>query len=65
MIYRGEFGTEEVHNFLKEKFMPFKRFARPEEIAGLITYLASDAASFISGSEFTIDSGASVNAVRL
>ena len=65
MIYRGELGTEELHNFLKDKLMPFKRFARPEEIAGLITYLVSDVASFISGSEFTIDSGASVNAVRL
>jgi len=65
MIYRGDLGTEEVHNFLKEKFMPFNRFAKPEEIAKLITYLSSDEASFISGAEFTIDSGASVNAVRL
>ncbi|MEJ8819464.1 SDR family NAD(P)-dependent oxidoreductase [Lacibacter sp. H407] len=65
MIYRGELGTEEVHNFLKEKFMPFNRFAKPEEIAKLISYLSSDDASFISGAEFTIDSGASVNAVRL
>jgi len=65
MIYRGELGTEEVHNFLKEKFMPFNRFAKPEEIAKLISFLSSDDASFISGAEFTIDSGASVNAVRL
>ncbi|WPR77241.1 SDR family NAD(P)-dependent oxidoreductase [Algoriphagus sp. NG3] len=65
MIYRGELGTEEVHNFLKDKFMPFKRFAKPEEIAKLIGFLASDDASFISGAEYTIDSGASVNAVRL
>ncbi|MDR6968088.1 NAD(P)-dependent dehydrogenase (short-subunit alcohol dehydrogenase family) [Flavobacterium arsenatis] len=65
MIYRGEFGTEEIHNFLKSKFMPFNRFAKPEEIAKLVTFLASDDASFISGAEYTIDSGASVNAVRL
>ena len=65
MIYRGELGTEEIHNFLKDKFMPFNRFAKPEEIAKLISYLSSDEASFISGAEYTIDSGASVNTLRL
>src|SRR5690554_2071687 len=65
MIFRGEMGTEEVHNFLKEKVMPFKRFGKPEEVAKLITFLSSDKASFISGAEYTIDSGASVNAVRV
>ena len=34
------------------------RFARPEEIAGLATYLASDEASFISAGLFGIDGGA-------
>jgi len=65
MIYKGDLGNEEVHNFLKEKLMPFKRFAQPEEVAKLITFLASDDASFISGAQYTIDSGASVNAIRL
>jgi NAD(P)-dependent dehydrogenase (short-subunit alcohol dehydrogenase family) len=64
MIYRGELGTEEVHNFLKEKVMPFKRFGKADEVAKLITFLSSDEASFISGAEYTIDSGASVNAIR-
>ncbi|MDR7127922.1 NAD(P)-dependent dehydrogenase (short-subunit alcohol dehydrogenase family) [Algoriphagus sp. 4150] len=65
MIYRGELGSEEVHNFLKEKIMPFKRFGKPEEVAKLIAFLSSDDASFISGVEHAIDSGASVNAVRI
>jgi NAD(P)-dependent dehydrogenase (short-subunit alcohol dehydrogenase family) len=34
------------------------RFARPEEIAGLAAYLASDEASFISAGFFGIDGGA-------
>lgn len=34
------------------------RFARPEEIAGLAAYLASDEASFISAGMFGIDGGA-------
>ena len=29
--------------------VPIKRLARPEEVAGMITWLASDAASYISG----------------
>ena len=32
-----------------------KRMARVEEIAGLVAYLASDEATFISGSEYVID----------
>nr|NIP94699.1 SDR family oxidoreductase [Akkermansiaceae bacterium] len=30
----------------------------PEEVAGLVSYLASDQASFITGSAFEIDGGA-------
>ncbi len=64
-IYKGQFASEEIHTFLKDKIMPFKRYAQPEEVAKLVTFLASDDASFISGAEYTLDSGASVNAVRL
>jgi NAD(P)-dependent dehydrogenase (short-subunit alcohol dehydrogenase family) len=34
---------------------PLKRMARVEEIAGLVAFLASDEAAFISGSEYSID----------
>ena len=37
---------------------PMGRYAQPEEIAGLVAYLASDEASFISGSLQLIDGGA-------
>ena len=33
------------------------RLGRPEEIASMVRYLASDEAAFISGSLFTIDGG--------
>lgn len=37
--------------------VPLGRFIEPEEIAGLAIYLASDAASGITGQSFTIDGG--------
>lgn len=38
-----------------EGMAPMKRMARVEEIAGLVAFLASDEAAFISGSEYGID----------
>ena len=36
---------------------PVGRLGRPEDVAGLVLWLASDDASFVSGSLFTIDGG--------
>lgn len=40
-----------------EEGIPLGRYAQPEEIADLITYLASDKSSFITGSYIKIDGG--------
>jgi meso-butanediol dehydrogenase / (S,S)-butanediol dehydrogenase / diacetyl reductase len=40
--------------------IPMDRHARPEEIAGLYVYLASDEAAYASGAVFTIDGAESV-----
>jgi NAD(P)-dependent dehydrogenase (short-subunit alcohol dehydrogenase family) len=61
IIYQGQFESKEIHDFIRSK-MPFKRYGQPQEVAKLVGFLASDDASFISGAEYTIDSGASVNA---
>jgi NAD(P)-dependent dehydrogenase (short-subunit alcohol dehydrogenase family) len=37
---------------------PLGRYATPEEIAGLVAWLASDEASYVSGSLYLIDGGA-------
>jgi glucose 1-dehydrogenase len=37
--------------------IPLRRMGRPEEVADLAVYLASDAASYVTGSTFVIDGG--------
>jgi len=39
------------------KTQPVGRMGKPEEVAGLILYLCSDEASFITGSDYPIDGG--------
>jgi NAD(P)-dependent dehydrogenase (short-subunit alcohol dehydrogenase family) len=42
--------------------LPMKRAALPEEVSGMVAFLASDHASYISGSSVTIDGGLLVDA---
>lgn len=41
--------------------VPLKRFGQAPEIAKLVSFLASDDAAFITGSEYNIDGGVNVN----
>lgn len=43
------------------KNIPLARLGKPEEIAALTAFLASDDASYITGSTYTIDGGLTVN----
>ncbi len=40
-----------------EGLIPLRRWGRAEEVAAAILYLASDAASFTTGAELTVDGG--------
>ncbi|MDR3504762.1 MAG: SDR family oxidoreductase [Acidocella sp.] len=42
---------------LRRRYLPMGRLAQPSEIANLVAFLASDEASFITGSAYTIDGG--------
>lgn len=52
--------TEKLPKEIKNKYLeqiPLKRFGKPEEVAELISFLASDKASYITGCIIQIDGG--------
>jgi 3-oxoacyl-[acyl-carrier protein] reductase len=48
--------NEGLRRMLEDK-IPMRRFARPEEVASTICYLASDASSYVTGRHFLVDGG--------
>lgn len=50
------FGNKEILEKIKKE-IPLKRFAKAEEIADAVTYLVSDAASYITGQTLVVDGG--------
>lgn len=51
-----EISVEEA-NEAADKSMPFGRIATPQEVANVVTFLASDSASFVHNSVINIDGG--------
>ena len=50
-------GREEEVFAALSRTQPVGRMGRPEEVAGLVAYLCSDDASFITGTDYPIDGG--------
>jgi 2-hydroxycyclohexanecarboxyl-CoA dehydrogenase len=54
-VAESEFG-QKVHDALR-RAIPFKRLGRPEDVAGIVAFLASDEAAFITGQVISVSGG--------
>jgi len=52
-------GSADVVKQKMEKAVPLRRYGQPEEVAHLALFLASDEASYITGSSYPVDGGMS------
>jgi glucose 1-dehydrogenase len=55
--------AKQMQQLLSE--IPLRRMGKPEEVAALAVYLASDAAAYVTGSTFVIDGGMRRHSGRL
>lgn len=60
--FRSFVRTAEERQQFAETNVPIKRIAQPEEMGGIVAWLSSDAASYVTGAVFEIDGGYTASA---
>lgn len=58
LIHNGSITEDQLK--ANEDTYPLKRYGKPEDIAYMVIYLLSDAASWVTGQNFVIDGGSSI-----
>lgn len=57
----NELNTEWFYdNYIKYDHLPLKRAGKPEEVAGVVFFLAGPDASYMTGSVLTVDGGMTI-----
>jgi 3alpha(or 20beta)-hydroxysteroid dehydrogenase len=60
-VHPGTLSNGPTTGDVDPRRIPQGRFGEPAEVAGLVAFLASDAAAYITGSEYAIDGGEMLN----
>lgn len=50
-------------DFIAKKLVPLRRLGKPEDVAGVVAFLAGPAAAYVTGQVLTVDGGLSLGAV--